>query len=411
MKMARGRGRGTARGGRATRSSGPAATQAQDQATPPPTKQKGKKPSVAQNAADIAGIFGKLGEITTLLVSAKDIFRGQEQEEKQQANTTPTHTHTGTRHVSGPAGQVTDYNMQVNSRGASGSNVYINDNVNNHNSSQARKRHATTVETPRFESADLEFVDGLGPDGSRTGPECVADLEDDDDLQHRVTKMLMANLATAPKNNKGKAMYAYNHIFRGDKKVKAEMGELSIAEYNYGFKKMVAEKGSQPRDKVRMLNHLHEVNQDAMTYDWRNVRTWSEGVCKSIEDKDYGWKDQYTIDRERQRVSQKGNADGVAQTNSTTSYKLSPEVEKAMESPPCRQYNMGSCSFSGDHVMNGYRHLHICSTCIYRRCTFEKHPECTCSIKQQADRRKEERAGFGNYPNQHRNQQSQNNSK
>ena len=214
--------------------------------------------------------------------------------------------------MSGPAGQVTDYNMQVNSRGASSSSLYLNDNVNNHTSSQTRKRHATSVEVLSFESADLEFVDGLGPNGSGTGPECVTDLEDDDDLQQRVTKMLMANLATAPKNTKGKAMYAYNHIFRGDKKVKAEMGELSIAEYNYGFKKMVAEKGIQPRDKVWMLNHLHEVNQDAMTYDWRNVRIWSEGVCKSIEDRDYGCKDQYTIDRERQRVSQKGSSDGVA---------------------------------------------------------------------------------------------------
>ena len=65
---------------------------------------------------------------------------------------------------------------------------------------------------------------------------------------------------------------------------------------------------------------------------------------------------------------------------------------------------MGNCSFQGDHAMNGYRHLHICATCIYKRCTFEKHPEFSCSVKQQADRRKQERPGFGYYPdqNQHR---------
>ena len=131
-KMTRGRGRSTTRGGRATRSSGPAATPAQDQATPPPARSKSKKPSVAQNAADIAGIFDKLGEITTLLVSAKDMFTDKEPEDKQHVVSTPAQTHIGQCHLSGPAGQSFDYNTQVDNRATISSNMRINDIVDNH---------------------------------------------------------------------------------------------------------------------------------------------------------------------------------------------------------------------------------------------------------------------------------------
>ena len=219
----------------------------------------------------------------------------------------------------------------------------------------------------------------------------------------------MGNLSTAPRNTRGKQWYACNFIFRGEKKEKVGLAELSIAEYNVGFSKLIAQKHFKPEDRIRMVKHINQVNEDATTYDWGSVRTWSEGICKAIADRDLKWKDQYAIDRERQRVSQRGSATGgsAGASGGKTCHSLTAELRAANRAPPCRQYNQGSCQFKGDHVLNGFRHLHVCATCIFRHCEYEFHPEYTCSVKASNDKRRNERAGFGS--NYNRNQNYSNN--
>ena len=121
---------------------------------------------------------------------------------------------------------------------------------------------------------------------------------------------------------------------------------MSIAEYNVGFSKLITQKHFKPDDKVRMVKHINQVNEDTTTYDWGSVRAWSEGICKAVADKDLKWKDQYAIDRDRQRVSQKGSATGgsAGTAGGKTCHHLTSDLRAAKEATPMPPVQSGVMS-------------------------------------------------------------------
>ena len=94
----------------------------------------------------------------------------------------------------------------------------------------------------------------------------------------------------------------------------------------------------------------------------------------------------YIPDRQSQVRKRSGSSAGKGEDEA--SYKISPEVAAANKAPPCRQFNIGQCQSQGDHVFNGFRHLHICSFCIFNKCAFYSHSESSCKTKQVKQERK-----------------------
>lgn len=108
------------------------------------------------------------------------------------------------------------------------------------------------------------------------------------------------------------------------------------------------------------------------------------------------WWDDTKIEHLRLKLSQVTTGRGLVQDQEGELYKLDPQVAAAKPAPACRQYNFGMCGSHDDHVVNGYRHLHICSFCIFNKCGHYKHPEKDCRGKKFKNDKKRQSGFQGN---------------
>ena len=80
----------------------------------------------------------------------------------------------------------------------------------------------------------------------------------------------------APLHLSGKKMYPHSYIKRGPKKAKTTLGELTLAEYNLGFIKLINSQDVDPLDRPYIQHqHLEHVNNDTIIYPFSDVRAWS----------------------------------------------------------------------------------------------------------------------------------------
>ena len=243
----------------------------------------------------------------------------------------------------------------------------------------------------------------------RDFPTTLQGLEDDADLQTRVTTLLSAGLVPMAKAT-GKKSFAHCFIARGTKRSKTTLGDLSIPEYNTGFIRLIHHHDTPAASKPFMFKHLEHVNEDAINYEWADVRGWSEEMCALIAEGKLTWSDEYRLDILRIKLSQDRGITTAASTHSATGhstgssgegkdgdifYPLSAELRAAKPGPPCRHFNAGSCSHQGDHVTNDYRQLHVCAHCMSAKCLFWPHSDKGCRTKEFAKKRAELVSGFG----------------
>ena len=246
------------------------------------------------------------------------------------------------------------------------------------------------------------LVSDLDPLVSRPGfrphrdfPTTLQGLEDDSQLQTHVTSLISASLAPMAAIS-GKKAFAHSFIAHGIKRSKTTLGDLSIPEYNTGFIRLINFRATKSSDKPHMFRHLEFINEDAINYEWSDVRAWSEEMCALMAEGELRWSDEYHLDLFRIKLSQRrrlvpGTQPGEGAvvsisrpTRDTTSdicYYLNPDLKAAKPGPPCKQFNIGNCPHTGDHVLNGYRHLHVCNHCLSAKCLFWPHAEKGCRTK------------------------------
>ena len=243
----------------------------------------------------------------------------------------------------------------------------------------------------------------------REMPTTLHDLDDTTELQDRVAHLISSTLA--PSHITGKKAFAHSFIRRGEKKARTTLGDLSPAEYNLGFMRLMNSTEVDPADRPLMLQHLEYVNEDTIMYPFSDVRAWSEEICFLIAEGELGWDDHYRIDLLRLKLSQNGPA-GRDQKDSKTqregrrtfdggaldpASEFSPEIRAARPGPPCRLFNSTGCSHKTHHVANGFRYLHVCSSCVYHKCLLIPHPERDCKSKEYRKKNvaREADPGFG----------------
>ena len=235
-------------------------------------------------------------------------------------------------------------------------------------------------------------------------PTTIQNLDDSADLQERVAHLVSAQLA--PPHLNGKKLYAHSYVRRGIKKSRTNLGELTLAEYNLGFIRLIHSREVDPADRPYMFQHLQHINEDATVYEFSDVRAWSEEVCGLVAEGDLTWDEHYTIDLLRLKMSQRNHkgaasADAVHKPSDGSIGDLladfPADIRAARPAPPCRQFNVGNCTHKTHHTVNGYRTLHICSSCIYFKCLYFPHPEKDCKSKEYRKRNqpKEAELGFG----------------
>ena len=275
----------------------------------------------------------------------------------------------------------------------------------------ARPRHTSAAaghpygrpDRPADGRSPLDPLNARLPPQSRYYSQNLHDLEDSEELQERMAHLLTPILA--PLHTTGKNTYAHSHVVRGVKKTKTNLGELTLAEYNYGFIRLMNTRDTPTSDRSHMFKHLEAVNQDAASYEWVDVRHWSEEVCSLISVGDLTWDNSYQIDLLRLKFSQMRRGAGAQgeRTNAEPGaldalVDIPADVRAARPAPPCRHYNSGTCTHATHHVQNGYRYLHICSFCILHKCSYFPHSEKDCrskDYKKKNPKEKDPGLGFG----------------
>ena len=241
---------------------------------------------------------------------------------------------------------------------------------------------------------------GLRP--LRDFPTNLHGFEDDTELQSRVAGFLSATFA--PAHSAGKKHFAHSFIARGLKRSKTTLGDLSIPEYTTGFIRLINHPDTQPSDRPHMFKHLEFINEDAINYSWPDVRAWSEEVCSLVGEGALSWSDEYRLDILRLKLSQENRLHLTAAstanhkelaTAADVSHHLTPEVRAAKPGPPCKHFNAGTCTFTTDHVTNGYRQLHVCTYCLSAKCLFWPHADKGCRSKEFIKKRQDQQPGFG----------------
>ena len=194
------------------------------------------------------------------------------------------------------------------------------------------------------------------------------------------------------------AQFPYQLVTRGEKRVKTTMGDLTLSEYLWAFIQMIKSKGQSDPDVPFMNMHLERIIEDTKKYEWGSVRMWSEEICTRVADGRVAWSNTYEIDRLQGELAHKTLL-ATAKTGAKEGggYELSEELRKAKPAPPCKAYQHGSCTSDGDHVQNGYRHIHVCSHCFTNKCSFIPHPFKECKSKSYFTHKKSaQESGFDN---------------
>ena len=233
-------------------------------------------------------------------------------------------------------------------------------------------------------------------------PATLQDLEADATLTRRVAEALSA-VATPFAGITGKhAQFPHHLVTRGSKKAKTDLGELSMSEYAWGFLQLIKTKDFSDEVIPFMNTHLERVLEDAMMYEWPDVRKWSEEVCTRIAGGTLRWTDTYIIDRLQTQLSHKNllgqaRSSGGAALGRPDAYDMSEMVRQAKAAPPCKFFQIGSCTHTHDHVQNGYRQLHVCSYCLANKCLLQPHSAKECKTKKfNSQKKAQAESGFGN---------------
>ena len=204
-----------------------------------------------------------------------------------------------------------------------------------------------------------------------------------------------------------KGIYPHNHVFKGPKKEKSSLGELSLAEHAWGIMRII-ESDKTPADiKPHLVTHLDEVLEDARDFSWPNVRRWSEEIFALVAESRLkgGWANDNRIQMLRMsmsRVAPHTSAGAISGQSKSQSSAGRPHPQSATTTtelkggPPCKEYNAGNCTLQSGHIVDSFRRPHICSYCLTQLSSIHQHPEKECRIKarQVSTHSKKDQVGF-----------------
>ena len=103
------------------------------------------------------------------------------------------------------------------------------------------------------------------------------DPEIDDQVQTLLTS-IVHHLAAIGK----KGIYPYTFVFRGQKKEKTSLEELSISEYCWGIMYVMEDVWTSAESKPYIVKHSDEVLKDACDFAWAGVSRWPKEVFNQI---------------------------------------------------------------------------------------------------------------------------------
>lgn len=148
---------------------------------------------------------------------------------------------------------------------------------------------------------------------------------------------------------------------RAQRRVKSleSQDDLSFPDFIQGFSKLILTHPIQNRTVKAMITHLAQVGEDVATYDWPQIREWSNTILYDIAAQRYTWRDTRVIEAERNRAAIHAGATKASQSDFNV----------------CPLYNRGKCLHDSSH---GHMHIHACAFCWLSWGVENAHPISIC---------------------------------
>ena len=159
------------------------------------------------------------------------------------------------------------------------------------------------------------------------------------------------------------------YIYRGQDRRSPHFGELTLAEFLFGFLSMV----NNPRNNLNkelMLSILKDMMLDATQFGWPQIRNYYSILASGIEMARYDWSDGSQVSALRAQYAQRPNFSNQSrQSGRSGSQNGSVKL--------CNAYQMDDCSHPDGH--DGY--LHACAFCYNSTGMLYRHKEKDCRRK------------------------------
>ena len=162
------------------------------------------------------------------------------------------------------------------------------------------------------------------------------------------------------------------YIYRGQDRKPTHYGELTLAEFVFGFLSMV----DNPRnefDRPLMLSILKDMMLDTTQYGWYQIRNYYRILASGIEMARYSWSDSLQISSIRSQYAQRQ----LVQNYNRPNYKQNTSSPNNTNIKVCVPFQTDECSLQDGH--DGY--LHICAYCYTSTGMVFRHKEKDCRRK------------------------------
>ena len=148
--------------------------------------------------------------------------------------------------------------------------------------------------------------------------------------------------------------------------------ELSPFQWVQGYaNNVLAESDHQAREV--MLVHLGNLMQDAQDLSWRTAKRAHAQVLMKIERGQLDWRDEYNVDRIRQRHTQRAMK--------KDRQSVAPDEPKQIKI--CRKWNEGNCDLQTDHPEKNIIYRHSCWKCWKATKQNSPHRAMNCTRPRQ----------------------------
>lgn len=180
--------------------------------------------------------------------------------------------------------------------------------------------------------------------------------------------------------------FPYSYVRRGDEKKHATINSVTLGEHVWGILAMIKDKDVPDSIKPVLLEHLDEVAEDSMDYEWSAVRRWSEEIFSLVLEGrlPQGWFSTSKIQLLRMSIARTSTAklSPPSAGERTRSFANQGFPDNKKGAPPCVAYNSTEgCTFQQAHVVNGRRRQHICAYCFSASGATFYHSEQNCRNK------------------------------
>lgn len=105
----------------------------------------------------------------------------------------------------------------------------------------------------------------------------------DDDVERQVQQIMASAATSLTKGNVKTGAFPFKYVYKGSDRRKVAFNSLSLPEHQWGILRMANDPKIDPSIKPCLYNHLEEIIEDCLDFDWETgVRKWSEQVFSLI---------------------------------------------------------------------------------------------------------------------------------